>query len=134
MIASRDVTENTPGPVITSLAAGVALGAVSNASRIAAMARCWPSVSEPEAASVPVTHRRVEKIEIVEEPAVPLDAEIDRFWVMAADLSDVRTTIERPPLDAAPIKRLGNFVVDVKLHHDVVAKVKITVEKEAEQA
>ena len=33
-----------------------------------------------------------------------------------------------------PIKRLGNFVVDVKLHHDVVAKVKITVEKEAEQA
>jgi large subunit ribosomal protein L9 len=30
------------------------------------------------------------------------------------------------------IKRLGNFTVDVKLHQAVVAKVKITVEKEAE--
>jgi uncharacterized Zn finger protein len=69
--------------------------------------RARRSVSEPEADSAPVAHRRAEKIEAPKEPAVPLDAEIDRFWVMAADLSDLRTTIERPPLDAAPIKRLG---------------------------
>ena len=48
-----------------------------------------------------------QKVEVLEEAATPLDAEIDRFWVMAADLADFRTTIERPPLDAAPIKRLG---------------------------
>jgi uncharacterized Zn finger protein len=76
-------------------------------SEIIEMLRARRSVSEPEVASAPVAHRHAEKIEAVEEPAVPLDAEIDRFWVMAADLSDVRTTIERPPLDAAPIKRLG---------------------------
>ena len=45
----RDVTENTPGPAITSLAAGVALEAVSNACRMAAIARSWASVSEPAA-------------------------------------------------------------------------------------
>lgn len=76
-------------------------------SEIMELLRARRSVSEPEAASAPVAHRRAEKIEVVEEPAAPLDAEIDRFWMMAADLSDVRTTIERPPLDAAPIKRLG---------------------------
>jgi large subunit ribosomal protein L9 len=32
------------------------------------------------------------------------------------------------------IKRLGEFTVEVKLHHDVVAKVKVVVEKEPEEA
>ncbi|HNY26633.1 MAG TPA: 50S ribosomal protein L9 [Candidatus Sumerlaeota bacterium] len=32
------------------------------------------------------------------------------------------------------IKRLGQFTIEVKLHHDVVAKVKVLVEKEPEEA
>ena len=48
LMVSREVTENTPGPVITSLAEA-APGAVSNAWRMAVMARCWASVSEPDA-------------------------------------------------------------------------------------
>jgi uncharacterized Zn finger protein len=63
--------------------------------------------SSPDVEETPVKRRREKKIEVIEEPAVSLDAEIDRFWMMAADLADLRTTIERPPLDAAPIKRLG---------------------------
>ena len=49
LIVSRDVTENTPGPVITSFAEGVSPAAVSNACRIAPMACSWASVSEPAA-------------------------------------------------------------------------------------
>ena len=63
--------------------------------------------STPEADAAPIAPRREKKVETPDEPAVPLDAELDRFWALAADLSDVRATIERPPLDAAPIKRLG---------------------------
>ena len=55
----------------------------------------------------PTRRVREKRVEIVEEPAATLEAEIDRFWGMAADLADFHTTIERPPLDAAPIKRLG---------------------------
>ncbi len=63
--------------------------------------------SSPEVEAAPANRRREKKVEASEEPAISLDAEIDRFWVMAADLTDFHTTIERPPLDAAPIKRLG---------------------------
>jgi len=74
-------------------------------SEIMELLRARRSASEGEAAST--KRSRVKKVEVIEEPVISLDAEIDRFWVMAADLSDLRTTIERPPLDAAPIKRLG---------------------------
>lgn len=63
--------------------------------------------ASPDPEAKPVKRVRQKQVEIVEEPATSLEAEIDRFWVMAADLADFRTTIERPPLDAAPIKRLG---------------------------
>jgi uncharacterized Zn finger protein len=69
--------------------------------------RARRSTPEVEAAAAPTVRCREKKIEAPDEPVISLDAEIDRFWVMAADLSDLRTTIERPPLDAAPIKRLG---------------------------
>lgn len=74
-------------------------------SEIMDLLRARRSASEVEAA--PAKRSRAKKSEVVEEPAISLDAEIDRFWVMAADLSDLHMTIERPPLDAAPIKRLG---------------------------
>ncbi len=63
--------------------------------------------SSPDAEAAPTKRSRAKKVDAIEEPAISLEAEIDRFWVMAADLSDWRTTIERPPLDAASIKRLG---------------------------
>jgi uncharacterized Zn finger protein len=51
-----------------------------------------PAATEPPAAA---------------EPIEPLDAEPDRFWHGPAELSDFRVTIAAPPIDAAPIKRLG---------------------------
>ena len=48
-IVSRDVTEKTPGPVITRRAIDDALGAVLNACWIALMAICWASISVPDA-------------------------------------------------------------------------------------
>ena len=41
------------------------------------------------------------------EPNVPLDLDLDRFWHGAAESIDFRVTIAAPPVDAAPIKRLG---------------------------
>jgi uncharacterized Zn finger protein len=41
------------------------------------------------------------------EPIEPLEAEPDRFWHGPAELIDFRVTIAAPPIDAAPIKRLG---------------------------
>jgi uncharacterized Zn finger protein len=84
-------------------------------SEIMELLRARRSMPDVETVAAPTARRHEKKVEVVEEPAAPshqktgisLDAEIDRFWVLAADLSDVRTTIERPPLDAAPIKRLG---------------------------
>ncbi len=74
-------------------------------SEIMDLLRACRSASAGEAA--PAKRSRAKRVEVVEEPVISLDAEIDRFWVMAADLADWRTTIERPPLDAALIKRLG---------------------------
>ena len=45
----RDVTENTPGPVIINLVSIVAFGAESKACCIAVIASCWASVLSPEA-------------------------------------------------------------------------------------
>ncbi len=44
----------------------------------------------------------------IEEPIEPLDADPDRFWHGSGDLIDFRVTIAAPPIDAAPIKRLGS--------------------------
>jgi len=50
----------------------------------------------------------IEKADRVkEEPILPLDLDPDRFWIGSADLSDFRVSIAAPPIDAAPIKRLG---------------------------
>jgi uncharacterized Zn finger protein len=76
-------------------------------SEIMELLRARRSASDTEATPAPMKRRREKKVEAIEEAAIPLDAELDQFWVMAADISDLRTTIERPPLDAAPIKRLG---------------------------
>ena len=40
------------------------------------------------------------------EPVVSLEADLDRFWI-AGELADFHVTIAAPPIDAAPIKRLG---------------------------
>jgi uncharacterized Zn finger protein len=45
---------------------------------------------------------------MVEEPIEPLDADPDRFWHGSGELIDFRVTIAAPPIDAAPIKRLGS--------------------------
>ena len=42
------------------------------------------------------------------EPIEPLEADPDRFWHGSAELIDFRVTIAAPPIDAAPIKRLGS--------------------------
>jgi uncharacterized Zn finger protein len=44
---------------------------------------------------------------VAEEPPLPLDLDPDRFWIGSADFSDFRVSIAVPPIDAAPIKRLG---------------------------
>ena len=44
---------------------------------------------------------------VAAEPIEPLEADYDRFWGKAEDLSDFRVTLAAPPIDAAPIKRLG---------------------------
>jgi uncharacterized Zn finger protein len=54
---------------------------------------------EPSAAVEPAAI--VESIE-------PLESDPDRFWHGAGELTDFRVTIAAPPIDAAPIKRLGS--------------------------
>jgi uncharacterized Zn finger protein len=44
----------------------------------------------------------------IAEPIEPLEADPDRFWHGSAELIDFRVTIAMPPIDAAPIKRLGS--------------------------
>jgi uncharacterized Zn finger protein len=44
---------------------------------------------------------------VKEEPTGPLDADLDHFWSSPDDLADFRVSIAAPPIDAAPIKRLG---------------------------
>ena len=53
---SRDSTANLPAPETTSLSPGV--GAASKALRMAARARCWPSMSAPSAAVVATSTAR----------------------------------------------------------------------------
>src|SRR5512137_1060313 len=43
-----------------------------------------------------------------EEPGEPLEADPDRFWHGPGELIDFHVTIAAPPIDAAPIKRLGS--------------------------
>jgi uncharacterized Zn finger protein len=43
-----------------------------------------------------------------EEPDEPLEADPDRFWHGPTAVIDFRVTIAAPPIDAAPIKRLGS--------------------------
>ncbi len=57
------------------------------------------SEEEPSAAAEPSTH---------EEPIEPLEADPDRFWHGPAEPIDFRVMIAAPPVDAAPIKRLGS--------------------------
>jgi len=45
---------------------------------------------------------------MIEEPIEPLETDPDRFWHGAGELIDFRVTIAAPPIDAAPIKRLGS--------------------------
>ncbi len=42
------------------------------------------------------------------EPIEPLEVDPDRFWHGSAEQIDFRVTITAPPIDAAPIKRLGS--------------------------
>ncbi len=42
------------------------------------------------------------------EPIEPLEADPDRFWHGLGEPIDFRVTIAAPPIDAAPIKRLGS--------------------------
>ncbi len=42
-----------------------------------------------------------------EEPKLPLELDPDRFWSGSSNLTDFHVSIAAPPIDAAPIKRLG---------------------------
>jgi uncharacterized Zn finger protein len=48
---------------------------------------------------------REEQVEV--EPVEPLEADLDRFWGRAEDWNEFRVSLAAPPLDAAPVKRLG---------------------------
>ena len=41
------------------------------------------------------------------EKVTPLSASLDRFWMAAEDLEDLRLAFTAPEVDAAPVKRLG---------------------------
>ncbi|HLF28463.1 MAG TPA: SWIM zinc finger family protein [Anaerolineae bacterium] len=75
---------------------------------IMAMLRARRSAdAEPAAsASAPTAARKRAKAKRREKP-IPLEAGLDRFWEAGASLEDLRVTIAAPPIDAAPIKRLG---------------------------
>jgi uncharacterized Zn finger protein len=49
----------------------------------------------------------ITELPVVEEPSEPLAVDPDRFWHGPGELSDFRTTVAAPAIDAAPIKRLG---------------------------
>ena len=55
--------------------------------------------------AAPIESEKADRVK--EEPLLPLDLDPDRFWIGSADLSDFRVSIAAPPIDAAPIKRLG---------------------------
>jgi uncharacterized Zn finger protein len=42
------------------------------------------------------------------EPAIPLEASLDRFWDVASSLDEFQAVIEAPQVDGAPVKRLGS--------------------------
>jgi uncharacterized Zn finger protein len=42
------------------------------------------------------------------EPAIPLEASLNRFWDMASSLDEFQAVIEAPQVDGAPVKRLGS--------------------------
>jgi len=42
-----------------------------------------------------------------EDPGLPLDEALDRFWGLSNDIESIEFTIARPEVDAAPVKRLG---------------------------
>jgi uncharacterized Zn finger protein len=48
------------------------------------------------------------ELPMAEEPIEPLAADPDRFWHGSGELIDFHVTIAAPPIDAAPIKRLGS--------------------------
>jgi uncharacterized Zn finger protein len=53
-------------------------------------------------------HEAAHEAPALEEPLEPLEVDPDRFWHGAGELIDFRVTIAAPPIDAAPIKRLGS--------------------------
>ncbi len=62
---------------------------------------------------------------VAQETAVLLQDCLDHFWEAAASLDETHITIERPTVDAAPVKRLGHpgfwsgraSVIDLFAHH-----------------
>jgi uncharacterized Zn finger protein len=46
-------------------------------------------------------------VPVAQEPVAPLEDALERFWDSPTDLDELRISIERPPVDAAPVKRLG---------------------------
>jgi uncharacterized Zn finger protein len=67
-------------------------------------ARRTPAEPEAGAADKPSRSRRRS---LPKEKIVPLEASLDRFWDMAENLDDFTLRIAAPPIDAAPVKRLG---------------------------
>jgi uncharacterized Zn finger protein len=55
--------------------------------------------------AAPIENEKTDRVKA--EPLLPLDLDPDRFWIGSADLADFRVSIAAPPIDAAPIKRLG---------------------------
>jgi uncharacterized Zn finger protein len=73
---------------------------------IMALLRARRTAAEPEAGA-PEQRSRSRRKSPPKEKTVPLEASLDRFWDMPENLDDFTVQIAAPPIDAAPVKRLG---------------------------
>jgi uncharacterized Zn finger protein len=61
-----------------------------------------PTEEQPEAQAAPAA-----SAPLAADVAAPLEDNLDHFWEAPVSLEDVHVSIERPVVDAAPVKRLG---------------------------
>jgi uncharacterized Zn finger protein len=74
---------------------------------IMALLRARRSSPEPERKAEVKAKAKV-KAKVEAEPAILLEAGLDRFWDMASNLEEFQAVIEAPQVDGAPVKRLGS--------------------------
>lgn len=99
--------------------------------------------SAPGPGAAPAPARR-EQAATVEAPSVPLEECLDRFWDIAGSLEDLQAAIEAPPVDAVPVKRLGepgfwrnskvDFLAAMTKAYQVVTRASLSAALGAEEA